>query len=295
MACSNLLTESHLVFFLHALETKTKTPSDKADLLPVCYKCGYENKLIRFPIKCNLQIHANDSCVSCGHPFLRCYLTFDILPLVEFAPMGDITHEEALDLILTSEADSESSTNMFDECIHHSVRSQSYLIDEINHIPVAVSPDVLRTLSRETVFAMRVSCMQTPRTNDTTIGSGKDERSYRFFKNILPEIGIAMCPTCQHFFHEEDFEFSVLRDGGCPFCRSAAAMSQSVSCLSFLTDQSCVCLDLRVLKFRPYFKSNLILGCASLLWLKLNVPLDSPVVWSHMNICCATFARNIEK
>ena len=43
----------------------------------------------------------------------------------------------------------------------------------------------------------------------------------RFFRNVIPEVPIAMCGACGHFFHEEDFEFAVLQKRACPFCRTA--------------------------------------------------------------------------
>merc|ERR1712023_309011 len=41
----------------------------------------------------------NDTCVNCGHPFIRTFLGFDCLPLVEFQPEPSIPHEEAVRLI----------------------------------------------------------------------------------------------------------------------------------------------------------------------------------------------------
>ena len=40
-----------------------------------------------------------DVCTSCGHPFVRSFLNFEVLPLIEFVPEASISDEEALDLI----------------------------------------------------------------------------------------------------------------------------------------------------------------------------------------------------
>jgi intraflagellar transport protein 122 len=161
---------------------------DNKDLLPVCYVCGSENSLLRDS--------SNDSCINCGHPFLRCFLNFDVLPLVEliFEPDDGISNEEAIDLIVNQESPNDPKV-MFDKCIQESLQEQNTAI--------VVSRDVLASLDREDVFIL----------------ASKDEaQKCRYFRNLLPEIGIALCQECCHFFHEEDFEFTVLRDGGCPFC-----------------------------------------------------------------------------
>lgn len=42
----------------------------------------------------------------------------------------------------------------------------------------------------------------------------------RFFRNMIPDVPVSLCACCNKFFHQEDFEFSVLQKGHCPFCRS---------------------------------------------------------------------------
>jgi hypothetical protein len=69
---------------------------DNPELLPVCYRCGTSNPLLS-PLTDSFS--RGDSCASCGHPFVRSFLNFDVLPLVEFAPAAGITDEQALDMI----------------------------------------------------------------------------------------------------------------------------------------------------------------------------------------------------
>ena len=71
---------------------------DKSDLLPVCYRCGASNALLN-PATSHTQSMHRDVCTSCGHPFVRSFLNFEVLPLIEFVPEASITDEEALDLI----------------------------------------------------------------------------------------------------------------------------------------------------------------------------------------------------
>jgi intraflagellar transport protein 122 len=41
-----------------------------------------------------------------------------------------------------------------------------------------------------------------------------------WWRNMVPEIPIAQCGACNHFFHQEEWEFAVLSKGACPFCRA---------------------------------------------------------------------------
>merc|ERR1712072_626235 len=75
---------------LSCLSIRSKAYSDQDDLLPVCNWCMTTNPLLRSNL---------DGCVNCGHPFIRTFLGFDILPLVEFQPDYGIDMDEAMKLI----------------------------------------------------------------------------------------------------------------------------------------------------------------------------------------------------
>jgi Zn finger protein HypA/HybF involved in hydrogenase expression len=53
----------------------------------------------------------------------------------------------------------------------------------------------------------------------TRIGSARP----RYFRNMLPEVALAACPHCAHFFHAEELELEVLKTDACPVCASPAA------------------------------------------------------------------------
>ncbi len=40
-----------------------------------------------------------DYCTACGHPFIRNFVGFDTLPLVEFTPRGDMNPKKVMDLL----------------------------------------------------------------------------------------------------------------------------------------------------------------------------------------------------
>ena len=89
------------------LTIHAKPVRDHPELLPVCYRCGAANALLNPAASAAPQIpglHIRqakhyDVCTSCGHPFVRSFLNFEALPLIEFVPEAPLTDEEALDLI----------------------------------------------------------------------------------------------------------------------------------------------------------------------------------------------------
>jgi intraflagellar transport protein 122 len=81
---------------LDMLLVQAKPVRDSADQLPVCYRCGSANPLLN-PF--TNRFAKGDVCSNCGHPFVRSFINFDILPLVEFVPEFNIADDEAIDLI----------------------------------------------------------------------------------------------------------------------------------------------------------------------------------------------------
>ncbi len=44
----------------------------------------------------------------------------------------------------------------------------------------------------------------------------------QFYKSMVPEAPIILCPSCNRFFDEEEYELAYLQKGHCPFCRFVA-------------------------------------------------------------------------
>ena len=53
-----------------------------------------------------------------------------------------------------------------------------------------------------------------------------------FYRNMLPDVPVVLCHECNHFFHEEDWELSVMQKKGCPFCTSTSDGS-STGCATY--------------------------------------------------------------
>jgi len=72
------------------LAIKGQPTRDSSDIQSICYRCGSTSPLL------NLE---GDKCSHCHHPYIRSFINFEVLPLVEFVPSSRISEEEALELI----------------------------------------------------------------------------------------------------------------------------------------------------------------------------------------------------
>ncbi|PAV77093.1 hypothetical protein WR25_12873 [Diploscapter pachys] len=161
---------------------RAKPFTDSEDLLPMCYRCGLNN-----PMTSEL------TCVHCKTPFIFCYSTFDILPLVEFYISDDISKEEVLELIDAEPPLSDSIFNPF----HGKKKEAKVILDK----------DGLSRLERGHVIILDQPLMT------------------RYLFNVMPTISIAKCPTCFKLFSADDYEMAVLQKNQCPYCRTPQAQS----------------------------------------------------------------------
>lgn len=227
---------------LDMLIIQARPVRDDPEHLPVCYRCSSTNPLLNpFTNK----FAKGDVCTNCGHAFVRSFINFDILPLVEFVPDPTISDEEAIELIrqppsansragskgkggngkqwkeekegqsdvMTLEQDEDedygrgggkSSGNggevdVFARCLQHTLDNQGN-----NYVPVTVNANTLIAMKRSEIFVCRPS--------------SKNKRA-TFYRNMLPEITIAISQPCHRFFHLEDFEFAYLSSKFCPYSR----------------------------------------------------------------------------
>lgn len=209
------------------LTIRTKPFTDKEELLPVCYRCSTSNPLL------NTQ---GDLCVNCAHPFIRSFISFETLPLVEFVLEPGITDEEATQLIamdpvdrpdrkfrediqenvqtLTIEGDEEQPTeeNPDDRFQHQLMNVEAN--DDGSHPPIRVDRKTLMLMKKEEVFIRKFPNAALP---------------IKYFRSVIPDLPIVMCHHCLHFFHQEDFEFHVLQKKTCPFCRSNVETSGQIT------------------------------------------------------------------
>ena len=75
---------------LATLKVRAKPFSDKEGFAVICNLCMNTNTLIN---------QGGDICTSCGHPFVRNFIGFDTLPLVEFVPRADMPLKKVIEFL----------------------------------------------------------------------------------------------------------------------------------------------------------------------------------------------------
>lgn len=81
--------------------------------------------------------------------------------------------------------------------------AMQHLQDIIDTFATSLNRDALRAIDPREVIIMK----------------GPKPLPTKFYRNLLPELQITVCPECNNAFHSEDFELQYLQKGHCPFCR----------------------------------------------------------------------------
>jgi intraflagellar transport protein 122 len=216
---------------LACLTVRTKPYSDEEGLLPVCYRCSTSNPLLN---------NQGDSCINCHHLFIRSFCSFETLPLVQFEVENGISDEDAVKYLDMDPSetvkyggvgaggkkkDSDVQTNInvmsleedpaasgedgaahpdddFQQQLHHFESDH-----DGNFPPIRVGIKGLVAMKREEVFVRRWEQSKVMK--------------FQYFRSVIPDLPITLCPHCNHFFHEEDFEFHALQKKNCPYVLSA--------------------------------------------------------------------------
>ncbi|DAZ94814.1 TPA: hypothetical protein N0F65_012841 [Lagenidium giganteum] len=230
---------------LTSMTLQTKPYSDKEELLPVDYRSSTTNPLLN-------PNGGSDVCVNSGHPFVRSFVSFENLPLVEFQPAPGISDEDAEKMILThpndsTAADSKRSNNGWRETDHgDGTQTMKFGDDGDDAQQTARGGDSDRMGANGDLFELALnkqanflsgsghrSVIPTYRVlqvDDRVLQSLRPSEVFivkyptkavrnRYYKNMIPDIKIHFSPHCRRFFHMDDFEFEYLKAGHCPCCR----------------------------------------------------------------------------
>lgn len=214
---------------LASLKVKAKPYSDKEGFNIVCNRCMHVNSLI------NLK---GDYCSNCAHAFCRNYVGFDTLPLVEFVPRNGIPFKKVIDLLKLdppemgggasakpkprrgggdgwnqdnpdeqtmafNQGDDYDQNELFDQKMLEWLETQ---VADDSYKPVEVDEQILTSMRYEDVFIVDYShlCPKMPK---------------KFYKSMVPDIAITLCPNCCQFFLQDEFEFAYQEKMHCPFCK----------------------------------------------------------------------------
>ncbi|NWW94244.1 IF122 protein, partial [Rhynochetos jubatus] len=198
---------------LGSLTIRSKPFHDSEELVPLCYRCSTNNPLLN---------NLGNVCINCRQPFVFSASSYEVLHLVEFYLEDGITDEEAVALIDLEAPRMNKKENKWQEMM--SDYAQSLRLDEntdvtedddpftaklsfeqggSEFVPVIVNRAVLQSMSRRDVLIKR----------------WPKPLRWQYYRSLLPDASITMCPSCFQMFHTEDYELLVLQHNCCPFCR----------------------------------------------------------------------------
>ncbi|XP_074646999.1 intraflagellar transport protein 122 homolog [Tubulanus polymorphus] len=198
---------------LGSVTIRSKPFHDAEEVLPMCYRCSTTNLLLN---------NLGNQCTNCRQPFVHSFVSFEVLPLVEFILEDDIIDEEAIQLI-DYEAPTPIKEDNWQESRGGNVQSLrmddtpeeeedaftakllSYEHDRNEFVPVVVNRTILKSLKRHEVLIQRL----------------KKPLRFRYYKSLMPDVSITLCPNCNKMFHTDDYELLSLQKGYCPFCRTS--------------------------------------------------------------------------
>ncbi|KAK3103245.1 hypothetical protein FSP39_017787 [Pinctada imbricata] len=203
---------------LGSVMIRSKPFQDSEELLPMCYRCSTTNPLLN---------NNGNFCINCSQPFVHSFVSFEVLPLVEFVLDSSLTDEEAvqiLDLSIPKPKKGERGNwqesrvgqaqtlrlgddpeEADDEDDPFNTKMMTFDHGDTEFRPVKVSRQHLQTMSRSDVYILK----------------WPKPLRYQFFRSLLPDVTITQCPKCNKLFHTDDFELQYLQKGHCPFCRSS--------------------------------------------------------------------------
>lgn len=198
---------------LGAVTVRCKPYSDAEDLLPLCYRCSTTNPLLN---------NQGNLCVNCKQPFIHSFVSFEVLPVVEFYLEDNIDDNEALSL-LQSEPPPHSEVRQYREDFSGGGEYQALRFDD-NTDSSDADPFTARLMSFEeggldfVPVTVNRSVLRSMNFSDVIICSWPPPLRNQYFRNLMPDVQITKCKSCNKLFHSDDYELQVLQKNHCPFC-----------------------------------------------------------------------------
>ncbi|KAM7541314.1 hypothetical protein Aperf_G00000023570 [Anoplocephala perfoliata] len=190
---------------LQSLAIRATPLSDSEDVNIHCYRCSSSYSILQ-----------NDNrCINCRAPFIFSFLSFEVLPLVEFIPDPELSAEQITEYI-QCETDTykkfhsrgrpdynDAALNTERDAFGERLVNFNWSTDQYE--PISLDAEALKAIPSSEIIIL--------------------EEDYplrkRYFKNVVPEIAITSCQFCHKFFQKEDYQVVFLQKRQCPFCRKS--------------------------------------------------------------------------
>ncbi|KAJ3332247.1 hypothetical protein HDU76_000838 [Blyttiomyces sp. JEL0837] len=194
-----------------ALTIRGKMNVDKDELLPYCFSCASINPLLNAK---------GDMCINCSEPFVRSFYSFEMLPMVEFVIEDGLSEEEADALLAKDPPVSSSgvrnergSDNRSGKRGRDKSQADNDLNQELEGLErMGADADARLVLGRHALLSLR-------RSEVFIQDWGKKCIPRRYFKVAQKNVSIVMCPSCQRFFMDDEWNYHYLQKESCNFCR----------------------------------------------------------------------------
>ncbi|NXK60377.1 IF122 protein, partial [Sylvietta virens] len=199
---------------LGSLTIRSKPFHDSEELVPLCYRCSTNNPLLN---------NLGNVCINCRQPFVFSASSYEVLHLVEFYLEDGITDEEAVALIDLEAPRASKRENKWQEML--SDHAQSLRRDDSTDIIIEDDDPFTAKLSfeqggsePEPVVLSRAALRAMGR-RDVLVKRWPPPLRWQFYRSLLPDASVTLCPSCFQMFHTEDYELLILQHNCCPFCR----------------------------------------------------------------------------
>ncbi|XP_068264576.1 intraflagellar transport protein 122 homolog isoform X2 [Nyctibius grandis] len=198
---------------LGSLTIRSKPFHDSEELVPLCYRCSTNNPLLN---------NLGNVCINCRQPFVFSASSYEVLHLVEFYLEDGITDEEAVALIDLEAPRLNKRENKWQEMM--SDHAQSLRLDDNTDITEDDDPFTAKLSfeqggSEFVPVIVNRAVLQSMSRRDVLIKRWPKPLRWQYYRSLLPDASITMCPSCFQMFHTEDYELLVLQHNCCPFCR----------------------------------------------------------------------------
>ncbi|KFP91680.1 Intraflagellar transport protein 122, partial [Apaloderma vittatum] len=198
---------------LGSLTVRSKPFHDSEELVPLCYRCSTNNPLLN---------NLGNVCINCRQPFVFSASSYEVLHLVEFYLEDGITDEEAVALIDLEAPRPNKKEKKWQEMM--SDHAQSLRLDDSTDIiedndPFTAKLSFEQGGSEFVPVIVNRAVLQSMSRRDVLIKRWPKPLRWQYYRSLLPDASITMCPSCFQMFHTEDYELLVLQHNCCPFCR----------------------------------------------------------------------------
>lgn len=214
---------------LLSLTVRVEPIANNNDCMPICYRCGHTSTNI-INTNTNKSI-THDVCQLCQHRYIRSVLTYDILPLVEFTVMNDISDVDAIKYIqhdnsssAVKQSMSQADTLNLDDTVdthgselNDSFYTQMMMIQNTQNNGAIMDTNSSQSSSHNVIVLDKSALLSLP--SSQIYICRQVNASYKYFRTVVPDIDLTQCNQCNMIFETDQWLLYTLQHNICPYCK----------------------------------------------------------------------------